>query len=98
MDEAGRLEGTIYRRGDYVIELAPFRKMRSIIRFQAIAQAGKIEDLMTECARVILAWPFDGDPGDIESYLDLDIADWTQVQEVVADAMTNIFQSAGARR
>jgi hypothetical protein len=88
----GTLDGTTWTEGDYVLELAPYKKMRAVIRFQEVAASGDIRAVMGECTKMITAWPHAGSPDDLESYLDLDVSDWREVQDVVIGAVTNFLE------
>jgi len=72
-------------------------KMRDVIRWQKLAQAGDAAAISREMSSVVKVWPFTAegvplDPRNPDSYLELDPEQWACVLEAVSGASGSRFR------
>lgn len=67
-------------------------KMRNFIEFNEALQNVDLRSMMGKMAETTLHWDFDGDPQNLESWLDLSFTQWAEVSKAFNASLTASFQ------
>ena len=62
-------------------------KMRSWRRWVAADEAGDFETSMKFLSQYVTAWTFDGDPGDVDAWDELDLSEYVAINKAVSETI-----------
>ena len=83
-------------KAEWEIDLRSLRTMREVVQFQKDLGNNDLEHQFRFAARYIKKWPFASDPGDPESYYDLEYGEWQQVEVEFRKAVQAFFRNKDA--
>lgn len=67
-------------------------KMRHFIEFNEALQSADLRGMMEKMAETTRHWEFDGDPQNVESWLDMSFAQWAEVSKAFNASLTASFR------
>jgi hypothetical protein len=73
-----------------VVEMKRWR-MKDYRQFMKATQESNFEDMFGLLSKVVVAWPYEGDPSVPESYDGLTMDEWLAVTKAVGASLTNQF-------
>lgn len=73
-----------------IVDFSDWR-MRDFIAFMDAAQTQNMDGMMSGMTKIVKSWPYDGAPSEKESYLDLTVEQWLEVQRAVTERMSKGF-------
>jgi hypothetical protein len=76
----------------YAFELTHL-KMKEYSRLQKTLNTGDADAINAALAPYVKAWPFAGDPANVESWGELTVLEWKEVVRTIGQEFTAIFQS-----
>jgi hypothetical protein len=76
------------------IDLSGWTTMEPIFAYQEITQGGKLSELRNLMAQHVKRWPYDSDPGQVDSYNKLGIMEWLEVSKRFGEAVGNFLRNA----
>lgn len=75
---------------DFVVDVSAWR-MRDFIEFEKSVKTGDYDAMFSRFAAIVKSWPFEYDPSKQESYGDLRITEFKQLQVAVTKSLSAAF-------
>jgi hypothetical protein len=76
------------------IDLSGWTTMEPIFAYQEMAMSGKMTEMRDMMAQHVKRWPYESDPGQVDSYNKLAIVEWMEVSKRFGEAVGNFLRSA----
>jgi hypothetical protein len=80
---------------EIVVDISSWRMRDHEDWTRAIYEDKNVGSMIDMMAEVVVSWPFEGDPADIEAYRELAPLEWLEVVKEVGNAIEAAFQRPG---